>query len=91
MSNDIYMRNMCRIAVDNNQREDISYVIFMDFLHQHKTPFERFAFFPQILGWPGKPDVKEGRRLIIPDLGVGNFTAPGVVPLFKLHFGVEAK
>jgi hypothetical protein len=31
------------------------------------------------------------RRAEVPDVGVGNFTSPGTIPLFKLRFGVEAK
>ena len=39
-----------------------------------------------------RPDVKGDGRAEIPDVGVGNFTLPGVnSPHFKLCFGIEAK
>ena len=76
--------------MDNNPKEDIVYAVFVEFLGRHKTPLERFVIYSQLsLKW--KPDVKEDHRLEIPDLGVGNFTAVGVMPPFKLRFGVEAK
>lgn len=90
MLNAKYMRNISRKAVDNNPKEDVAYAVFVEFLGRHKTPFERFVIYSQLsLKW--KPDVKEDRRLEIPDLGVGNFTAVGAMPPFKLRFGVEAK
>lgn len=85
-----YLRNISRKAVDDNPKEDIAYVVFVEFLGQHKTPAERLVIYSQLsLKW--KPDIKEDHRLEIPDLGVGNFTTVGVTPPFKLRFGVEAK
>ena len=74
----------------SRRRSQVAYAVFVEFLGRHKMPFERFVIYSQLsLKW--KPDVKEDRRLEIPDLGVGNFTAVGVMPPFKLRFGVEAK
>lgn len=85
-----YLRNISRKAVDDNPKEDVAYAVFVEFLGQHKTPAERFVIYSRLsLKW--KPDIKEDRRLEIPDLGVGNFTTVGVTPPFKLRFGVEAK
>ena len=76
-------------AIRGLPREDVVYAVFTDFVYRHKTPL-RFTVYPQMhLKW--KLDEETDRRCEVPDLGLGNFTLPGVTPRFKLRVGVEAK
>lgn len=71
-------------------REDVIYAVFTHFLKAHdKTP-HRFTIYPQMnLRW--NPMEPGDQRAEVPDFGLGNFTLPGHLPVFKLRCGVEAK
>ena len=85
-----YRRNLAKKAVAGLPVEDIVYAVFVDIIALHKTPHARFTIYPQMsLKW--KPADAKDRRSEVPDMGIGNFTAPGFNPPFKLRCGVEAK
>lgn len=85
-----YWWNIALKAVVGTPCEDIMYAVFTEFLMAHKDLQEHFVIYPQLsLKW--KLDDPQDKRSEVPDVGVGNFTLPGTVPTFMLHFGVEAK
>ncbi|KAM6496228.1 hypothetical protein JOM56_008934 [Amanita muscaria] len=74
-----YRKNVALKAVVNNPAEDIVYAVFTEFLMKHKVPPQRFVVYPQLsLKW--NPDVEGDKRAEVPDIGVGNFTLPGINP-----------
>lgn len=68
--------------------EDITYPVISEFIYLHKTPFDRFAIYPQInLRW--KPEQPNDTRAEVADFAIGNFSLDP--PYFKIRVGAEAK